>query len=178
MLAIVAFMISDLAAFPISSRNTIKTQLLTPINLLKENDSEEIQRLANDLSCIITTGGAHVPDKSIPKMEETVADNLSDTCLGAELKAKMTISDWMQHLDDKILPLRSGALREVTKALKDGKIEKEESIERIEQAAYSAIHSPEPFLFLSGVEALATLGKSSIVIKWQHFNIFDKSLTQ
>ena len=62
---------------------------------------------------MIVTGGAvqptSEPDEKFDEVEKI-----------AELTKKMNLADWEQHLTDKLLPIRAGAIRELTKGIKQG----------------------------------------------------------
>ena len=183
MLAIVALMISDLGEFPLNAREKIKLKLLNPIEKLRESNSEKVNRLATDLSRIIITAGSYKPDIEVSKTNAKATKE--STCQANENApmAKLELADWIKHLSDPILPVRAGALREVTKGIKLGLISRkgkhnDDLFSKIEESAYSAIRSQEPFLFLSGIEALSTLALDNERIMKDLVEVFIKRFTQ
>ena len=154
-LAIVALCISDLGEFSFETRKNIKISILNPIQCLcASTESESVRHVATDLVQLITTGGAFKPDTIERKSVKTVDKEPSPEL--AQRMSKMTISDWSDHLNDPLLPIRAGAIRELTKSLKHCELDKT-LIEKLKTSAYISIQNSDPFLFLSGIEALATL---------------------
>ena len=86
----------------------------------------------------------------------------------------MTISDWSDHLTDPLLPIRAGAIRELTKCLKQGGLDKNQT-ENLKTASYISIQNSDPFLFLSGIEALATLSLQDDEIMIDLIRIFKEN---
>ena len=157
-LAIVALCISDLGEFSFETRKNIKISILNPIQCLcASTESESVRHVATDLVQLITTGGAFKPDTIERKKTESVkTEEASPSPELSQRMSKMTISDWSDHLNDPLLPIRAGAIRELTKSLKHGELDKT-LIEKLKTSAYISIQNSDPFLFLSGIEALATL---------------------
>ena len=150
-LAIVALSISDLADMELSSRKLIKEKLLKPIEKVAKSGSKTVKRTATDLVHVIVTGGAVQPTSDEADEKPDEVDKI------AELTKKMDLSDWEDHLTDKLLPIRAGALRELTRGIKQGASISPETKLKLKNAAQIALQSKESFLFLSGIEALATL---------------------
>ena len=68
----------------------------------------------------------------------------------------MNVAQWAQHLFDAELPLRAGAIRELTRHLKRKTLDAQ-FVAKLRESAMASLSSDDSFLFLSGVEALATL---------------------
>ena len=178
-LAIVALCISDLGEFSFETRKNIKSSILNPIQTLcASTESESLRQLATDLVQLITTGGAFKPDTIERKKSESVKITNKQEVPPSHEKiqrmSKMTISDWSDHLNDPLLPIRAGAIRELTKSLKQGELDKAQT-ENLKTASYISIQNSDPFLFLSGIEALATLALQDDEIMTDLIRIFKEN---
>ena len=177
-LAIVALCISDLAEFSFETRKNIKSSILNPIQTLcASTESDSIRQLATDLVQLITTGGAFKPDTIERKKSENVKITKKQESINPEIAqrmSKMTISDWSDHLTDPLLPIRAGAIRELTKSFKQGGLDKSQT-ENLKTASYISIQNSDPFLFLSGIEALATLSLQDDEIMIDLIQIFKEN---
>ena len=177
-LAIVALCISDLGEFSFETRKNIKTSILNPIQCLcASTESESVRQVATDLVQLITTGGAFKPDTIERKKSERPEKVKNVEKVSPELSqrmSKMTISDWSDHLNDPLLPIRAGAIRELTKSLKHGELD-ETLTEKLKTASYLSIQNSDPFLFLSGIEALATLALGDDEVMADLIRIFQEN---
>ena len=69
----------------------------------------------------------------------------------------MKLQTWCDYLDSREIPLRSGAIRELTAALRQNKLTEEQS-DKVEKNCMAIVKMQiEPFLFLSAVQALTVI---------------------
>ena len=161
-LAIVAMLLSDLSELKLKSKELIREELSGPVKAITENDSFESEemliRTAKDLYEIVMTLGQlkSKEDLEDPAHLEPPVPQVSKPSVPQVLSEKMTIDDWSAHLFDSQIPLRAGALRELTAAVKSKSLTKK-LYPLLKKSALESIKSADPFLFLSGVEALSTL---------------------
>ena len=108
--------------------------------------------------------------KLAPKSEKPKTAQKTELPIKTE---KMTVEDWAEHLFDSQIPLRAGALRELTNVAKK-KLLDSKFYPVLKKSALESIKSSDPFLFLSGVEALATLALNDRALLTELMKLFQK----
>ncbi|CAG5094735.1 Oidioi.mRNA.OKI2018_I69.XSR.g13822.t2.cds [Oikopleura dioica] len=152
-LSIVALLLSDLVGYSLATKKQVRERMAPIITqLIHSEENAEVLRTAKDiLTKVLTFGQTQNETKKSHEDEwkSTGKENLSHS-----KDKKMTLRTWAEYLDSNEIPLRSGAIRELTSALQKNALPDDLS-EKLEKNCMLVLQlKTEPFLFLSAVEAL------------------------
>ena len=116
-LAIVALLFSELSELSLTSKEMIRGRLAEPIKSIEKNpnfkEEKLLLRTTKDLYKVVMTLGTLNNSEKDDSVKET-SDVETRDGMPKILTEKMTVSDWFELLSDNSIPLRSGALRELT----------------------------------------------------------------
>lgn len=116
-LAIVALLFSELSELSLTSKEMIRGRLSEPIKSIEKNpnfkEEKLLLRTTKDLYKVVMTLGTLNKSEKDDSVKET-SDVETRDGVPKILTEKMTVSDWFELLSDNSIPLRSGALRELT----------------------------------------------------------------
>ena len=116
-LAIVALLFSELSELSLTSKEMIRGRLSEPIKSIEKNpnfkEEKLLLRTTKDLYKVVMTLGTLNNSEKDDAVKET-SDVETRDGMPKILTEKMTVSDWFELLSDNSIPLRSGALRELT----------------------------------------------------------------
>ena len=116
-LAIVALLFSELSELSLTSKEMIRGRLSEPIKSIEKNpnfkEEKLLLRTTKDLYKVVMTLGTLNNSEKDDSLKET-SDVETRDGVPKILTEKMTVSDWFELLSDNSIPLRSGALRELT----------------------------------------------------------------
>ena len=116
-LAIVALLFSELSELSLTSKEMIRGRLSEPIKSIEKNpnfkEEKLLLRTTKDLYKVVMTLGTLNNSEKDDSVKET-SDFETRDGVPKILTEKMTVSDWFELLSDNSIPLRSGALRELT----------------------------------------------------------------
>ena len=116
-LAIVALLFSELSELSLTSKEMIRGRLSEPIKSIEKNpnfkEEKLLLRTTKDLYKVVMTLGTLNKSEKDDSVKETSDVETRDS-VPKILTEKMTVSDWFELLSDNSIPLRSGALRELT----------------------------------------------------------------
>lgn len=116
-LAIVALLFSELSELSLTSKEMIRGRLSEPIKSIEKNpnfkEEKLLLRTTKDLYKVVMTLGTLNNSEKDDSVKETSDVETRDD-VPKILTEKMKVSDWFELLSDNSIPLRSGALRELT----------------------------------------------------------------
>lgn len=153
LLSIVALLLSDLVGYSLSTKKLVRERMAPLITqLIHSEENAEVMRTAKDiLTKVLTFGNAQNEKK---KEESKKVEKKKERRRPPSSDKRMDLQTWSDYLDSREIPLRSGAIRELTAALRQNKLTEEQS-DKLEKNCMAIVKmQTEPFLFLSAVQAL------------------------
>ena len=152
LLSIVALLLSDLVGYSLATKKLVRERMAPLITqLIHSEENAEVMRTAKDILTKVLTFGQANEEKN--KEEEEKKARRTRNSPSSD--KRMTLETWSEYLDSREIPLRSGAIRELTTALRENRLTEQQS-DKLEQNCMAILKmQTEPFLFLSAVQALS-----------------------
>ncbi|CBY35605.1 unnamed protein product [Oikopleura dioica] len=156
LLSIVALLLSDLVGYSLSTKKLVRERMAPLITqLIHSEENPEVMRTAKDILTKVLTFG-NTQNKEANEDEKKKEDEAKKKA-GRRMPSndkRMTLQTWSEYLDSREIPLRSGAIRELTAALRQNRLTEQQS-DKLEKNCMAIVKmQTEPFLFLSAVQAL------------------------
>ncbi len=156
LLSIVALLLSDLVGYSLSTKKLVRERMAPLITqLIHSEENPDVMRTAKDILTKVLTFG-NTQNKEANEDEKKKEDEAKKKA-GRRMPSndkRMTLQTWSEYLDSREIPLRSGAIRELTAALRQNRLTEQQS-DKLEKNCMAIVKmQTEPFLFLSAVQAL------------------------